>query len=82
MGIVEPEFSNLIVRTLDGLRVAVAGLPPDMPVDVEGVVLDAMNVSELRTLIALPQPLRIRIAYRPLPGSRVHVRAAEPGERS
>ncbi len=81
MGIVDQDFSVLVVRTVDGLRVAVAGLPPTMPVDIEGVLLDAMNVADLRTLDALPQPLRISIAYRLLPDSRVHVAPAEPGER-
>jgi hypothetical protein len=79
--IVEQDFSNLVVRTADGLRVAVAGLPSDMPVDVEGVVIDAMTVADLRGLPSLPQPLRIRIAYQVLPDSRVHVEAAGPGER-
>lgn len=81
MGTNEQESSNLVVRTVDGLRVAVAGLPSGMPVDVEGVVLDAMTVGELRAQTTLPQPLRIRIAYRLLPDSRVHVGAADPGER-
>jgi hypothetical protein len=73
MGPFEQDFSNLLVRTTDGLRVAVAGLPGDMPVDVEGLVLDVMKVSELRALARLPQPIRVRIAYRLLPNSRVHV---------
>lgn len=82
MGIIEQDdFSNLVVRTVDGLRVAVAGLSDAMPVDVEGVVLDVMNVGELRALTDLPQALRVRIAYRLLPDSRVHVGAADPGER-
>jgi len=73
MGLFEQDFSNLLVRTTDGLRVAIAGLPDDMPVDVEGLVLDTMKVSELRALVRLPQPIRVRIAYRLLPDSRVHV---------
>lgn len=77
MGFFEQEFSNVVVRTVDGLRVALAGLPDAMPVDVDGLVLDAMKVSELRTLDRLPQPLRIRIAYRMMPDNRVHV---SPGE--
>jgi hypothetical protein len=32
-----------------------------------------MNVGELRALDRLPHPLRIRIAYRLTPDSRVHV---------
>jgi hypothetical protein len=77
MGLFEQDFSNLLVRTTDGLRVAVAGLPGDMPVDVEGLVLDVMKVSELRALESVPQPIRVRIAYRLLPDSRVHVSAGE-----
>ena len=73
MGFLEQDLSNLQVRTIDGLRVALAGLHDDMPVDVQGLVLDAMNVGELRALDRLPQPLRIRIAYRLMPDSRVHV---------
>jgi hypothetical protein len=77
MGFFEQDFSSLQVRTIEGLRVALAGLPGDMPVDVEGLVLDAMSVDELRALDRLPQPLRIRIAYRLTPDSRVHVSPAE-----
>jgi hypothetical protein len=77
MVLLQQDFSNLVVRTMDGLRVAVAGLPNDMPVDVEGLVLDVMNVGELRALRRLPQPVCIRIAYRLLPESRVHVSPAE-----
>jgi hypothetical protein len=77
MGAIEQDTSSLHVRTVDGLRVAVAGLPDDMPVDVEGVVLDAMKVSELRALEKLSQPLRVRIAYRLAPDSRVHVSPAD-----
>jgi hypothetical protein len=79
--IVEQDYSSLVVRTAEGMRVAVAGLPSDMPVDIEGVVLDAMTVADLRTLPSLPQPLRVRIAYRLSPGSRVHLEGANPGER-
>lgn len=82
MGFIDQDFSNLLVRTIDGLRVAVAGLPDDMPVDIEGLVLDVMNVGDLRVLEKLPQPIRIRIAYRLLPESRVHVSPGgteEPG---
>ena len=77
MGLFEQDFSSLLVRSVDGLRVALAGLPDDMPVDVDGLVLDAMKVKELRMLDRLPQPLRVRIAYRLMPDSRVHVSAAE-----
>lgn len=75
------EYSSLVVRTIDGLRVAIAGLPADMPVEIEGVVLDAMSVGELRALNRLPDSLRIIIPYRLLPESRVHVQGAEEGER-
>jgi hypothetical protein len=77
MGLFEQDFSNLLVRTTDGLRVAVAGLPDEMPVDLEGLVLDVMKVSELRALESLPQPIRVRIAYRLLADSCVHVSAEE-----
>jgi hypothetical protein len=77
MGLLQQDFSNLVVRTMDGLRVAIAGLPSDMPVDVEGLVLDVMNVGELRALQRLPQPVCVRIAYRLLPESRVHL---SPGD--
>jgi hypothetical protein len=77
MGLISQDFSSVLVRTTDGLRVAVAGLPKDMPVDVEGLVLDVMTVGELRELNRLPQPIRVRIAYRLMPDSRVHVSPAE-----
>jgi hypothetical protein len=59
MGLISPDFSSVLVRTTDGLRAALAGLPDNMPVDIEGLVLDAMNVGELRTLARLPQPIRV-----------------------
>lgn len=81
MGLEPEDLSHLVVRTTDGLRVAVAGLADDMPVDVHGIVLDAMTVGELRALTRVTEPLRISIPYRPSPDSRVHVRPAEQGER-
>lgn len=81
MGAEPQDFSYLVVRTVDGLRVAVAGLPREMPVDVDGIVLDVMNVGELRALASVPEPLCLSIPYRLLPDSRVHVRPAEQGER-
>lgn len=45
--------------------------------DIEGMVLDVMNVGGLRALERLPQPIRVRIAYRLLPNSRVHVSPAD-----
>lgn len=41
------------------------------------MVLDVMNVGGLRALERLPQPIRVRIAYRLLPNSRVHVSPAD-----
>ena len=76
MGLIDPDFSSVLVRTTDGLRVALTGLPDNMPVDIEGLGLDAMAVGELRALARLPKPIRVRIAYHLLPESRVHVRPA------
>ena len=76
MGLQPKDISNLVVRTTDGLRVAVAGLPDNMPVDVHGIVLDVMTVGELRALTDVAEPLWISIPYRLLPDSRVHLRPA------
>ena len=81
MGAEPKDFSYLVVRTTDGLRVAVAGLPHEMPVEVYGIVLDVMNVGELRALATVAEPLCLSIPYRLLPDSRVYVRPAERGER-
>ncbi|MDQ8729500.1 hypothetical protein [Bradyrhizobium sp. LHD-71] len=79
---IEPnDFSSFIVRTVDGLRVAVAGLPQTMPVDVTGVVLDAMTIEDLRALTTLPHPLSVLIPHRLADDSRVQVGAAEESER-
>ena len=81
MGVESTDVSVVVVRTMDGLRVAVAGLAREMPVELEGVVIDALTVGELRDLTSLPHPLRVQIPYRLRDDSRVHVSVADPGER-
>jgi hypothetical protein len=81
MGINEFDQSTLVALTVDGLRVAVAGLSPDMPADVQDGVVVAATVADLRTLTELPQPLQIRIPYRVSADSRVKVQAVEHGEQ-
>ena len=52
------------MRTVDGLRVALAGLPARMPVQVEDDVRleKVRDVSELRALDDLPYPLEVIIS--------------------
>ena len=59
-------FSELRVRTVDGLRVALAGLSPLMPVAVQAPLQSELtNVGEARTLERVPCALLgVRIPYR------------------
>ena len=68
------EISRVTVRTLDGLRVALAGLPADMRVVpiTEDVDISAVTVAELRCVPNLPYALDIFVPYR-LVGSSVVV---------
>jgi hypothetical protein len=68
------EISRVTARTLDGLRVAVAGLPADMRVlpFTDDVDVPATTVAELRSLSSLPYALDIFVPYR-LVGSSVVV---------
>lgn len=51
-------FSQTSSSTIDGLRVALAGLPARMPVQVDNALdLKITDVSELRSLDDLPCPL-------------------------
>ena len=68
------EISRVTVRTPDGLRVALAGLPADMRVVpiTEDVDVTATTVAELRSVPSLPYALDIFVPYR-LVGSSVVV---------
>ena len=68
------EISRVTVRTPDGLRVALAGLPADMRVVpiTEDVEVTAATVAELRSVRSLPYALDIFVPYR-LVGSSVVV---------
>ena len=60
------EISRVTVRTLDGLRVALAGLPADMRVVpiTEDVDVAAATFAELRSVPNLPYVLDIFVPYR------------------
>jgi uncharacterized protein YerC len=68
------EISRVTARTLDGLRVALAGLPDEMRVlpFTDDVDVPAVTVAELRSLADLPYALDIFLPYR-LIGSSVVV---------
>jgi hypothetical protein len=68
------EISRVTVRTLDGLRVALAGLPAGMRVVpiTEDVDVAAATVAELRSVPSLPYALDVFVPYR-LVGSSVVV---------
>lgn len=61
----ETDVSVTAPRTIDGLRVAIAGLSPDMPVENSpDTGLTAGSVNELRALKRLPFPVEAIIPYR------------------
>ena len=69
------EFSRTQPRTIDGMRVAIAGLPPDMPVDGSSdVELKATSVQQLRAIDRLPYPTEVIIPYRLRSDSIVRLR--------
>ena len=67
------DISRVTVRTLDGLRVALAGLPADMRVVpiTEDVDVAAATVADLRSLPGLPYALDVFVPYRLLSSSVV-----------
>lgn len=70
-----PMNSTNRIKTLDGLRVALAGFPPDLPVQIEAdIPLSARTVKELRSVEALPCSLEISIPYRLTPGAIIAVK--------
>jgi hypothetical protein len=70
--------SRTFPRTVDGLRVAVAGLPDSMPVKLgEGVELTAVVIGDLRALSELPHRLEVVIPYRIEADSAVEVNRSE-----
>lgn len=67
-------YSRTLPRTIDGLRVAVAGLANEMPVQLgSDVELHATTVRDLRALARLPYRLEVLIPYRLRPDSVVIV---------
>ena len=66
--------STLTIRSVDGLRVALAGLPETMPVRChDDFDLGVATVGELRRIAQVPGPLAISIPYRLLDDSVVSV---------
>ncbi len=59
------EISRVTARTLDGLRVALAGLPAEMRVlpFTDDVDVPAATVAELRNLPSLPYALDVFVPY-------------------
>ena len=67
-------LSRTTPRTVDGLRVAVAGLAPETPVEFgPDVEIQAVTVGELRALAKLPHRVEVLIPYRSLPGNIVRI---------
>ena len=59
-------ISRVTARTVEGLRVAIAGLPDDMrvlPID-EPLEIEATTVGGLRALAVLPYALDVFVPYR------------------
>ena len=77
------KISRVTVRTLDGLRVALAGLPGGMRVlpFTDDVDVPAATVAELRDLPRLPYTLDIFVPYQ-LVGSSVVVIGRHDEKRS
>lgn len=74
------EISRVTARTVDGLRVALAGLPPAMrvvPID-ETLDIAASTVDELRRLPSLPYALDIFLPYRLFESSVVVIGRHDP----
>lgn len=67
--------SRYFIRSIEGLRVAIAGFPNATKVEVEeGVALNVSTLGELRALEALPGRLEILIPYRLQDDSSIVVR--------
>lgn len=74
------EISRVTARTMDGLRVALAGLPADMrvvPID-DQLEIRAATVGELRTLPSLPFAIDVFVPYRLLTRSVVVIGRHDP----
>jgi hypothetical protein len=56
-----PPGSRYVIRSIEGLTVALAGLPDQMPVKGD---LDGFTLLDLRALKQLPAPLEVLIPYR------------------
>ena len=70
--------SRYPLRTPEGLRVALAALPPTMPVLVgEGVEITAETVADLRSLKDLPHRIEVVVPYEIKTDSIVIVSRAE-----
>ena len=74
------DLSRVTARTIHGLRVALAGLPPEMrvlPLE-DGTELGAATVADMRAWTELPFALDIFLPYRLLPNSVVVVGEHNP----
>jgi hypothetical protein len=60
LGMDERIFSRTFPRTVDGLRIAVAGLPPSMPVGLgESMEFAAKSIADLRAFDEFLLPHRV-----------------------
>jgi hypothetical protein len=71
--------SRYIVRSIDGLRMALAGFPAYQPVSLgEGCEIEAHTIADLRALDTVPHALEVLVPYRLLPESVVSVNLLSP----
>ena len=78
----EVPSSRYIVRSIDGLRMALAGFPANQPVRLgDGCGFDAETIADLRVLPQVPQAIEVLVPYRLLPESIVRVSPLAPAWR-
>jgi len=72
------QLSHTFPKTMDGVRMAVAGLPLDMRVVIdEDVPFKAASVRELKSMQGLPQQVEVIVPFCLRHDSRVCVRLAK-----
>jgi hypothetical protein len=74
------DISRVTARTMDGVRVALAGLPATMrvvPID-DQLEIKAATVGELRALTSLPFAIDVFVPYRLLTQSVVVIGRHDP----
>jgi hypothetical protein len=71
--------SRYIIRNIDGLRVTLAGFPPQMGVVIgKDCAIEANTVAELRAIGQVPHALEILIPYRVMPDTLIRVNRLGP----